>query len=76
MTRDQLRGPGCGHLVTRAIMTHLPILLGVLLSSSLGQKCPDAKVKLSQFHKWTETVKEAGKVRPVADAPCWFDLTR
>ena len=63
---------------SRDMMTPLPLLLGVLLglSSTLGQKCPDAKVKLSQFHKWTETVKDAGKVRPVADAPCWFDLTR
>ena len=56
--------------------TLLPLLLGVLITLSLGQKCPDAKVKLSQFHKWTETIKEDGKVKPVADAPCWFDLTR
>ena len=58
------------------MMTPLPLLLGVLMSLSLGQRCPSDKVKLSVFHKYTETIKEGGKVRPVADAPCWFDLTR
>merc|ERR1711902_459820 len=31
---------------------------------------------MGEFFKWTETKKVNGKLRPVTDAPCWFDLTR
>ena len=34
------------------------------------------QVNKKQFYKFTETTKQGGKTKPVADAPCWFDLTR
>ena len=39
-------------------------------------KCPSVTVNRKQFYKFTETYKDKGKTKPVADAPCWFDLTR
>ena len=42
-----------------------------------GQKCPSEKVnKEKTFYKWTETTRQNGKTKPVADQPCWFDLNR
>ena len=41
------------------------------------KKCPSETVnKEKNFYKWTETFKKNGNTKPVADQPCWFDLTR
>ena len=40
------------------------------------KKCPSETVKEKIFYKWTETFKKNGNTKPVADQPCWFDLTR
>merc|ERR1719225_46833 len=48
----------------------------LLAAAATGQKCPKDKVNKKQFYKFTETTKQGGKTKPVADAPCWFDLTR
>jgi len=52
------------------------ILLGCCLLSVWAQKCPQDSVNVKQFYKYTVTEKKNGKIKPVADAPCWFDLTR
>ena len=66
----------------RVTVTMPPALL--LLAPALAvvaaakpSSCPADKVRLEQFHPWTQvTRRPGGKVEPRADAPCWFDLTR
>ena len=67
---------------SRVTVTMPPALL--LLAPALAvvaaakpSSCPADKVKVEQFHPWTQvTRRPGGKVEPRADAPCWFDLTR
>ena len=61
-------------------MNHVLLLsLGLLMlvANISCQKCPAISDRdKKEFFKWTETKKVNGKLRPVTDAPCWFDLTR
>ena len=58
-------------------MTRVLLILIIFITMTRCQKqCPKNKVDKRQFYKWTQVSKVGGKVRPVADAPCWFDLTR
>ena len=61
-------------------MNHVLLLtlgLLVLVANVSSQKCPKLSEKDKKaFLKYTETKKVNGKPRPIADAPCWFDLTR
>lgn len=41
-----------------------------------GSKCPVDSTNTKQFEKYTETKKVGGKVKPVANQPCWFDSSR
>ena len=58
----------------------LLVTIILVLGSVSGQKCAKDKinVKLEKkyFYKWTETEKKNGQIKPIADAQCWFDLTR
>jgi len=39
-------------------------------------KCPVDNTSTKQFEKYTVTKKVGGKVKPVADQPCWFDSSK
>ena len=69
-----------GHLVAMnalLLVTSL-LVLGLVAGQEEARakpkKCPSETVNKDKlFKKWTET---DNKGKPVADAPCWFDLTR
>ena len=52
------------------------MLLLVTVGMAVGKSCPKDRVDKRQFYRWTKLTKEAGKVRPVANARCWWDLLR
>jgi len=63
-------------IIMNIIVSLSLILITINISDVSGIKCPADTVNVKQFHKYTTTKKVNGKIRPVADAPCWFDLTR
>merc|ERR1712117_373 len=68
--------PPLVNVTTISSIMRIIILLGCCLLSVWAQKCPQDSVNVKQFYKYTVTEKKNGKIKPVSDAPCWFDLTR